>query len=268
MQYIYHEEWRRRRDEEKFERMLGFARRLADLRRQVRRDLGSRELGRMQILACAVRLLDRGSFRVGTEVYTELNGSFGLSTLRKDHVRVGARSATFSYTAKGGKRREVEIRDDDLLPILRRLRRRRDGGDRLLAYREPEGWRNISSQDINGYLQTVIGDGYTAKDFRTWHATFLAAVTLGRMSKGEGSRARIIASAIREVSEHLGNTPAVCRASYVDPRVTDAFEDGDHLGAELSEVDLETDPDEARRRIELAVIRLIERQVPSERRAA
>jgi DNA topoisomerase-1 len=229
-QYVYHPEWRRRRDRGKFERLEGFAERLPSLRRRVRADLvGATTLSRQRVLACSVRMLDRGLFRVGTEEYTtKKSGSFGLATLRKEHVTVGRDRAAFDYVAKAGVRRILEVADPQILPVLRALKRRRDGGQELLAWRDGDGWCDVRSSDVNAYIKDILGEEYSAKDFRTWHATVMTAVALaGReppTSPTAGKRA--VSAAIKEVSEQLGNTPAVCRASYVDPRVIDRFAEG------------------------------------------
>jgi DNA topoisomerase IB len=228
-QYLYHAEWRRRRDRGKFERIEGFAERLPTLRRRVRADLGrGKDLSRERVLACSVRMLDRGLFRVGTEDYATKNGSFGLATLRKEHVRVGSDRASFDFVAKAGVRQVREVADPQILPVLRALQRRRDGGQELLAWREGDGWHDVRAADVNVYIKELVGTDFSAKDFRTWHGTVLAAVALaGRDLPASPTAAkREVSAAIKEVAAELGNTPAVCRASYVDPRVIDRFMEG------------------------------------------
>jgi DNA topoisomerase IB len=228
-QYLYHPRWRERRDQEKFERMLEFAERLPALRRRVARDLGRGDLGRRHVLAAAVRLLDRGCFRIGTEPYAQRNGTFGLATIRRDHVRVRDDVIEFDYDGKGGARVTCEVRDAEAAEVVRRLRRRRGGGEELLAYREGRRWRDVRSEDVNDYIKEHAGDGYTAKDFRTWRATVLAAAGLaarGPVPPSQTGQRRAISSVVRDVAEHLGNTPAVARGSYVDPRIFDRFRSG------------------------------------------
>ena len=174
-QYLYHDRWRERRDQEKFDRMLAFAGSLPQLRRRVARDLRLERMPRDRVLAGAVRLLDLGFFRMGSEEYAEENGSFGLATIRKNHVRVTDSAAEFDYTSKGGARRVLTVTDAELLPILRTLRRRRGGGAELLAYRDDRTWVDVRSTDVNGYIQDRTGGAYTAKDFRTWSGSLLAA---------------------------------------------------------------------------------------------
>ncbi|MDP9328811.1 MAG: DNA topoisomerase IB, partial [Actinomycetota bacterium] len=227
-QYLYHPEWRRRRDRGKFERIETFAAQLPSLRRRVTADLAGADLSRERVLACSVRMLDRGLFRVGTEDYAAKNGSFGLATLRKEHVRIGRDSAAFDFVAKAGIRQLRDVADPQILPVLRALQRRRGGGDELLAWREGSEWRDVRSTDINTYLKEIAGQDFSAKDFRTWHATVLTAVALaGREppTSATGAR-RAVTAAIKEVATQLGNTPAVCRASYIDPRVIDRFSEG------------------------------------------
>jgi DNA topoisomerase IB len=242
-QYLYHDQWRRRRDQEKFDRMVEFARALPDIRSEVVEHLMLPGMPRERALACAVRLMDRRFFRIGGEVYAESNGSFGLATIRKDHVTLSKGRVTFEYIAKSGKLRETAVVDTSVYECIKVLKRRRSGGPELLAYQTPEGWRDVKSTDINEYLKDVSGGDYSAKDFRTWHATVLAAIGLAvayPTAKSKTARKRSISWAVKEVAERLGNTPAVCRASYIDPRVIDRFSGGMTIGGvlpELGEVD-------------------------------
>jgi DNA topoisomerase IB len=238
-QYLYHEAWRTRRDSEKFEDMVRFARALPDLRQHVEADLAGDELTRERVLACAVRLLDRGFFRIGSEQYAVQNASYGLATMRKEHVTIAAGGEmVFDYPAKSGVRRVQAVVDPDALEIVKALRRRRGGGDELLAFKQGRRWRDVRSEDINAYLKEATGDDFSAKDFRTWNATVLAAVALSVSGEVAGSRTgrkRAITRAIKEVAHYLGNTPAVCRASYIDPRVFDAYRAGLVIGRPLHE---------------------------------
>jgi DNA topoisomerase IB len=230
-QYLYHPEWRRRRDAEKFDEMLDFAQDLPALRERVRAELhGGDALTRERVLACAVRLLDRGFFRIGTEEYAVANESFGLATMRKEHVIVeNGSTMVFDYPAKHGKRRIQAVVDAQVAEIVATLKRRRGGGEELLAFKQGRRWIDLKSGDINEYIKEITGKGYSAKDFRTWNATVLAAVALavaGEVAGTKTGRRRAITRAVKEVSDYLGNTPAVCRASYIDPRVFDAYEGG------------------------------------------
>ncbi len=229
-QYLYHPRWREWRDRQKFRRMHEFARVLPVLRETLAEHLELPGIPREKVLAVAVRLLDRGYFRIGSEEYAERNNSFGLATLRKEHVRIGRDGVRFDFTAKGGRRRIVEARDPQIEPILRELKARRSGGPELLAYRDDDGtWRDVRSVDVNEYIKEATGGRFTAKDFRTWHATVLAAVALSTRADVRpalSARKRAISSAIKQVAEHLGNTPAVCRTSYIDPSVLDRYLEG------------------------------------------
>jgi len=239
LQYLYHPGWREQRDREKFERMLDFGRALPGLRRAVDRDLAQRKLSRERLLACATRLLDRGFFRIGGEEYAEGNGSFGLATLQKRHVRLtGEGVMLFEYVAKAGKHRAQRIVDPEAYTVIRSLKRR-PGGPQLLCYRNGRGWAPVRSDDINAYIQEHIGESHSAKDFRTWHATVLAALSLavlGERARTETARRRLVSHATREVSRYLGNTPTVCRDSYIDPRVFERFYEGRTIDLDLDAI--------------------------------
>jgi DNA topoisomerase IB len=259
-QYLYHEAWRTRRDLEKFDRMLDFARSLPNLRRVVATDIVLGGLPRERILACAVRLLDVGLFRIGGEEYATENGSFGLVTLERRHVRLERGGAIdFRYTAKGGVTRSLRVSDPEIRAIVRRLIRRRSGGE-LFAYRNGRRWVDLRPRDVNEYIKAHGGQEHSAKDFRTWHATVLAAISLaalGQNAATERARQRVIAQAVLEVSRYLGNTPAVCRRSYVDPRVFDRFRDGRTISIDLTELEEPLQP--LLRSAERRVLRLLSR---------
>ena len=263
-QYLYHSRWRERRDQEKFDRMLDFARVLPRMRRRVAADLAGDELNRDRVLACSLRLLDRGFFRIGGEDYAQENESFGLATMQRRHVRVSGEEIVFDYEAKGGQRRVQTIADPDVLPVIERLRRRRSRHPELLAFRNGTGkWTDVRSEDVNAYLKETAGREFSAKDFRTWHATVLAAFALASMDVSPASktaRKRAINDAVKGVAAFLGNTPAVCRRSYIDPRVFDRFRDGATIKPALRRVRRAEDIYDPRvqRSLERAVIRLIE----------
>ncbi len=228
-QYRYHDAWRMRRDQEKFDHMLEFARALPAMRHTLAEHLKGEELSRPRVLACATRLLDIGFFRIGTEGYAEQNQSYGLATIQKRHVRVADGMVTFDYVAKGGKRRVQAVVDPEVFVVVQALKHRRSGGPELLAYRDGRRWADVRSEDINAFVKEVTGGDFTAKDFRTWNATVLAAVSLAvaaTQASSANARKRAVAWAMREVAQYLGNTPAVCRASYVDPRVIDRYQAG------------------------------------------
>jgi DNA topoisomerase IB len=230
-QYLYHPKWREQRDRQKFDDMISFARDLPALRaRAVEHLEETDELTRDRVLACAIRLLDHGFFRIGSEDYAVTNETYGLATMRKEHVRLeGDGSMVFDYTAKSGLQRVQGLVDPLSYAVIERLKRRRGGGDELLAYKEGRRWRDVRSSDINAFLKEQTGGDHSAKDFRTWSATLLAAVALsvsGEVADTKTGRKRAIARAVKEVARYLGNTPAVCRASYIDPRIIDAYQGG------------------------------------------
>jgi DNA topoisomerase I len=213
------------------------------------------------VLATAVRLLDLGAFRVGSEQYAEENGTFGLATLRRDHVHVRGERTFFSYTAKGGIEREVELTDRPTATVVRQLLERpEDAGEDLLAYQLDDGtWRDVTSDEINAFLKEISDAEITAKDFRTWSATVLMAAALAEEPppRSRTARKKAVRAAYVRVSEQLGNTPAVCKASYVDPRVVDRFEHGETVADALREA-AEADADrDAQRALELAVCQML-----------
>ncbi len=238
-QYRYHDRWRERRDREKFESMTAFARALPRLRKRVAKDLALEGMPREKVLACAVRLLDRGFFRIGSEDYAEENDTYGLATMQKRHVTVDGDEITFDYEAKGGQRRVQAIGDPELAEIVRALKRRRGGGEELLAYKQKGRWVDVKSPDINEYVKDAAGADFSAKDFRTWSGTVLAAVGLAVSAPAHGSktsRKRAKTRAIKEVAHYLGNTPAVARSAYIDPRVFDRFDGGLTIAGVLPEL--------------------------------
>ena len=237
-QYLYHQKWRERRDREKFDEMMDFARALPSMRERVNADLAREDLSREHVLACAVRLLDRGFFRVGGEEYAVENESFGLATMRKQHVRIDGRTITFDYPGKSGRRVLRSFVDQEICDVMVKLKHRRGGSPELLAYKPGRSWVDIRSEDINEYVKEVAGDGFSAKDFRTWNATLLAATALAVASPMAGAspsgRKRVKSRAVKEVAHYLGNTPAVARSSYIDPRVFDRFDAGLTIGGALA----------------------------------
>jgi DNA topoisomerase IB len=238
-QYRYHDLWRQQRDAEKHDRVLSFAAVLPRVREVVARHMEGSDLGRQRVLAAAVALIDLGFFRPGGEEYAEENGSYGLATIRKEHVTCSHGQLIFTYVGKSTKEHEQAIAEEHVCEVVRRLKRRRGGGDELLAYRDDRGWHDVSAADINDYLREITGGGFTAKDFRTWHATVLTAVGLAVSEPAAASdraRKRAIARVVKEVAEYLGNTPAVARASYIDPRVIELYERGTTIGRALTDL--------------------------------
>ena len=261
-QYLYHRQWREHRDRQKFERMLEFARRLPAMREKLDQDLSLRGMQQRRALACAAKLLDLGFFRIGGERYAAENESYGLATMRKSHVRIERGKVLFDFPAKSGKRQVQEIADPSVIPTIKALKSRRGGGHELFAFRNGDGWRDVTSEGINEYLKELTGDKFTAKDFRTWNATVLAAVAVAARAdeaKTKTSRRRIANEAVKQVAEYLNNTPAVCRSAYIDPRVFDCFDSGSTIRPSLKRLGSASEPSEFvdREKIERAVIRLL-----------
>lgn len=256
-QYLYHERWHERAAQRKFEAMRDFAAALPRLRRAAGRDIRAEGVPRRRALACAVRLIDLGFLRVGGEEYAEANGSFGVATIRREHVSIHRDEMLFDFPAKSGQRRVQSLRDSEARAAVEAMRQRRTGPADLLVYREGGEWRDVRSDDVNAYIQDKIGDRFSAKDFRTWHGTVLAAVELAAEGPPASRSAaeRSIGAAVKRVSAALGNTPAVCRASYVDPRLLDRYRDGATV-APRSDRD-GTVSARARSRLEREVVELI-----------
>lgn len=233
-QYLYHPQWRARRDRAKHEQVLLLARRLPAARRRVTRDLALPGMPRPKVLALAFRLLDDAYFRAGGETYAKQNGSYGLATVRRDHVEIDDESVAFCYPAKSGQERRVRVDDPEITELVRDLRDRDDDDPELLAWQDEDGvWHDVVTSDIQEYVKDRLGPDARPKDFRTWHATVLAAAglaDLGDPPKAERGRRRLVAEVVRGVSEELGNTPAVCRSSYIDPRLIDLWERGQTIG--------------------------------------
>jgi DNA topoisomerase IB len=223
-QYLYHRLWRARRDHQKYDDMLEFADKLPRIRAAAKSLLGSRYGERDRTLALAVRLLDIGLFRVGWDRYARDNGHVGLTTLRRDNVTLRGPEVHFDFVAKSGKRRRMTVRDPQSVAALAELERRRGTPEELLVFRSEHGWQRIHAPDVNNALRTWGEGPYSAKEFRTWSATVLAAVALAREHETGQHGPRAVSRAVREVSSALGNTPAVARASYIDPRVITLFQ--------------------------------------------
>lgn len=265
-QYRYHDDWRLQRDIAKHDRALVVAKALPRVRAAVAQALAAGDMSRETVLAAAVRLLDLGFFRVGGEAYADEHNTYGLATLLKDHVSFDGDAMVFDYNAKGSLHRVVSIVDPEVRELIQRLKRRRGGGPELLAYKDNSGrWRDVRSGDINGHLRQLSDIDMTAKDFRTWHATVLMAVALAVSSSvsqsGAAARDRAVARAYREVAGYLGNTPAVCRKSYVDPRVVDWFDAGVTIVGALEKLGSQPEYGLATQgAIEQSVLRLLTRE--------
>ncbi|OCG73296.1 DNA topoisomerase IB [Microbacterium sediminis] len=257
-QYLYHPQWRARRDAAKFDRVLDFGAALGRARPRLLEDLARDGMPQERACAVAVRLLDLGCFRIGDDVYGDRYGSYGLTTLERAHVRRTGGVLVFRFTGKSGITHRIEIDDEPVCTAIETMRRRRDDEAALLAFRGPDGWRRLTPALVNDYVRASTGTDATAKDFRTWHGTVLAATHLAE-NHVEGAsataRKRAIAATMREVAAFLGNTPAVARASYVDPRVVSAFEEGRTIERAVRR--RHPDADARQLALERATIRLI-----------
>ncbi len=256
-QYLYHPVWRTKRDEMKFDRVTRAARRLPAARLGVIEHLNQDGMTLDRAAATAVRLLDLGYFRIGNDAYAE-TGAFGLTTLERRHVSRRGNALVFDFIGKSGIQHLIEIDDPLAVAAVETMRRRRGGSDRLLAFKQERRWADLVSSQVNDYLRTTTGEDITAKDFRTWHATVLAAAALAASDEPgdtKTSRARAVRAAMVEVSEYLGNSPAMAKSSYVDPRVVDLYEDGVTIEAALRRK--VRNPDERQTVLERAVLRML-----------
>jgi DNA topoisomerase IB len=255
-QYLYHPQWRTSRDAAKFERIIDFGKAMSTARERVITDLGTEGMSQERACAVAVRLLDLGYFRIGNDVYTDTNGSFGLTTLLREHVTKRRGRLRFCFTGKSGVEHCIEIDDEPTIEALDVMRARRGGGDRLLAWKDGRRWRGLDASQVNDYVREATGIEATAKDFRTWHATVIAAAALATTDEpGEtkASRKRAVSATMKEVAEFLGNTPTLARTAYVDPRVVEAYEKGRTITVRTS-----YDTNDARQAaLERAVLRLL-----------
>jgi len=258
-QYRYHERWDLRRASRKYAAMREFAAVLPKLRRAVRRDIEREGMPRERALATAVRLLDLGFFRIGGEEYAETNESYGLATIRREHVHREGEEIVFDFPAKSNQRRIQAIGDAAAIAALETMRRRRGGPEDLLAWKDGRRWRDVRSADINDYIQAAIGEEYSAKDFRTWSGTVLAAAALAGEEEpaSDAAAKRTINRAVKTVAAALGNTPAVCRRSYIDPRVFDRYRDGETIDLGRRAAGRGTMSERTRQRLERQVLELI-----------
>ena len=260
-QYLYHSAWQQERAEEKFDRVLELSTRLPAFRARIAADLARRGMSRERVLALGLRLLDRGYFRSGGEQYAEENESYGISTLLREHVTVRRASIEFDYPAKSGVQRTVEIEDAEAVRAIRSLMRSADGCDRLLVYRNATGWTDLRADDLNSRFKEFVGNEFTVKDLRTWHGTVLAAVAFADADPPVSQRVvkRVESAVMKEVAAGLGNTPAVARGSYVDPRVVTGYEQGLTIATATQRAERVRRPDAAQELLEKATRTMIRR---------
>jgi DNA topoisomerase-1 len=258
-QYLYHPEWRVKRDAMKFDRVLQVARELSRTRASILEHLELPGMPLERAAATAVRLLDLGYFRIGSDAYTDENGSFGLTTLERRHVARRRGRMVFSFVGKSGVEHSIEIDDPLSIAAVETMRRRRDPDPRLMAYQvDRRRWVALDATRVNDYLRTSTGGDMTAKDFRTWHATVLGATALASTTEPghtAASRKRAVREAMVQVSTYLGNTPAIAKASYVDPRVVDLYQDGVTIG-DVVRTEFQS-AEERQEAIEAAVLELL-----------
>ncbi|HYF37545.1 MAG TPA: DNA topoisomerase IB [Prosthecobacter sp.] len=262
-QYRYHARWREQRDGNKFQRMIEFARALPKLRKRVDEDLKLQGMPREKVLATVVRLLEATLIRVGNDEYARHNNSYGLTTMRNRHVKVNGTRIGFTFKGKSGKKHEISVQDTKLARIVRRCQD--IPGQELFGYEDEEGKpRDVTSQDVNDYLREVTGANFTAKDFRTWAGTVLAALALREFEEvsSQAQAKKNVVTAVEAVARMLGNTPAVCRKCYVHPEVLDSYLQGDtietiqqKLKVKIDEELAELKPEEA------AVLVLLQRRL-------
>ncbi|MGE2833875.1 DNA topoisomerase IB [Mycobacterium sp. SMC-4] len=262
-QYLYHARWQEERAEEKFDRVLSMSVLLPQWRAEIAKDLAGRGLTRDRVLALALQLLDRGYFRAGGEQYAEEHEHYGLATLLCEHVTLKKNAVQFDYPAKSGVQRTVEVDDPEVVRAIRSLMRRgTDRSGRLLVCRSGNSdWVDVRADDLNARFKELVGQEYSVKDLRTWHGTVLAAAAFADAKPPTSKTAikRATAGVMKEVSEELGNTPAVARSSYVDPRVVTGYEQGVTIASATRRAAKMRKPDEAQAVLEKATRLLIRR---------
>ncbi|TDO18310.1 DNA topoisomerase IB [Mycobacterium sp. BK086] len=260
-QYLYHQAWQEERAEEKFDRVLDLSKQLPKWRDDVAADLERRGSSRERVLALALHLLDRGYFRAGGEQYAEEHESYGLATLLREHVTLRAGSVAFDYPAKSGVQRTFEIEDPDVVRAIQALLRCDHDLPRLLVWRNGSSWQEVHADDLNARFKQLAGDQYSVKDLRTWHGTVLAAQAFANADPPGSERAikRATAGVMKEVSAELGNTPAVARGSYVDPRVVAGYAQGDTIASAVQRAERARAPRAAQEILEKATRALIRR---------
>ncbi len=230
LQYIYHPKFRARQERAKFERILRFARALPGLRRRLKQDLARPKIDQRRVLAAVIELMATEHFRVGNEIYARENQSYGLTTLRSKHINVRANQILFHFTGKSGKEHLRRITDQRIVKLIKQLDEL--PGYEIFKYYDADGQlQTVDSIDVNNYIKAVMGDEFTAKDFRTWGGTLLAAAELARAERpsSRSERKKTVTRCVRQVAQKLGNTPAIARGSYIDPRIIKAFVDSDDL---------------------------------------
>jgi DNA topoisomerase I len=270
-QYIYNPSYRERREREKFDRLMAFANALPMMRQITSRHLRQRKLNREKVLACMVRLIDQAYFRVGSERYARENHTYGIATLRSRHLTLKGDKMVFQYVGKKGVEQHQEVRDENLACIVRELDHL-PGYEIFKYYNDRGELVDVKSHDLNAYIKEVMGYDFSAKDFRTWAGTLIAAVALSEVKTNlpANKARRQVAAAVKHVAQHLGNTPAIARASYIDPRVIDLYLGGHTIKAYLGRVKQYLKQPEAEHFSpeELAVLKLLRRRLEPDKASA
>ena len=258
-QYLYHQQWQEDRNEEKFDRVLEMSGTLPAMRRRIAADLRRRGLERDRVLALALHLLDLGYFRAGSEQYAEENNSYGIATLLCEHVALHKEAIEFDYPAKSGVRRTLLLDDSEVVRSVRALLRGRSRTERLLVCRTRSNSTELHADDLNARFKEFVGEEYTVKDLRTWHGTVLGAAAFVDADPPVNKTVikRVESAVMKEVAEELGNTPAVARSSYVDPRVVEGYESGLTIAAGVRRASRSRKPGERQAILESSTARLI-----------
>jgi DNA topoisomerase-1 len=258
LQYIYNPKFRERMEREKFERILRFAKALPKMRRVTEKHLSDSGLHRQRVLACIVRLMDEAYFRVGNEQYAKENQSYGVTTLRSKHISVEGDSVHFDFMGKSGQRQIKRLTDAKVAKIIKALDEL-PGYEVFKYYDENGNLTKVTAADINAYIKEVMGEEFSAKDFRTWGGTLLATAELAaEKAKSEKARQKAVAVCVKRVARKLGNTPAIARSSYIDPRVIASFVEKGDL-AEVKAAVKDVDRNSYMNQDERCVIKLLER---------
>ncbi|REC93919.1 DNA topoisomerase IB [Kushneria indalinina] len=258
-QYIYNSEWREQREKMKFDRIVDFAQRLSTMRRITGQHMARDGMPREKVLACMVRLLDTAYFRPGNESYSEQNESYGLTTMRSRHLTINGDELIFDYQGKSGQQQHKVVEDEKLARIVEEL----DDipGYEIFKYFDDDGHKvRVDSHDLNDYIHDVMGERFSAKDFRTWAGTSIAALALDELGIGDDDDAsqQYIREAVERVAARLGNTPSIARASYIDPRIIESYLDGRLLRHFLEQIEEALDYDDLTGPEERAILKLLQ----------
>ena len=263
-QYIYNPKYREKRDQEKFNRILKFADKLEHMRRVTGQHLRKRKLSKEKVMACMVRLMEAAYFRPGSDYYSKENDTYGLTTMRSRHLEINGDELIFNYVGKSGKEQERHIVDEKLAKTVKQIDE--VPGYEIFKFIDENGEKHdVKSEQLNEYIKEVMGEDYSAKDFRTWSGTVIAAMALDEIGavekKDQKALDKNIRDAVVKVSEHLGNTPAVARSSYIDPRVLDEYTDGKTINYFQNEIERLIEKNETLSREELGVLCMLKEKL-------